>query len=293
MALLATNRVDLSLKVLRLIFAEALDGIILDANKVVLGTGSQIGGAPSVPRVDRPFVFVRPITLPHMIGAFTDDSDNAIAIEGATITILTAVTSRGYKLRLNGFPANYTAEAGDSITVIRDALLIVLNDLEERATFAAVSTDAISATPDNVGEIYTLTTPTPTDAMSLVITPPVSDIPVEYKLGRRRFTARVTFYSEPERTASQGAHAMCTLCYDALDIPRNQLILRDFRTFIRPISDPVNLTGLSVDGASNEQRASFDISLDLTAMSVHTRYPIETATVSLETDSQTTLITLP
>lgn len=268
-------RVDRALGRVRDIFVDACSLLIADPKRFVLGT--DVGGTP---RRARPYVHISALTLPAMVGTFTDEKVTRLAIDSKTIQILSADATAEYKLRLNGLPATYTEDGTtETIEEIRNAWIDVIDALGEPVTVAPASTDSISITPNITGAIYSLTSPSP--AARLTVDEVIGTDVVTYSTGRRRFTIRVQCFSKNGRVGSGGAHEVINLAYAALDTPDAKLFLKDNRLSVRPISEPVNLTGLVGSEARNEQRASFDAVIFLASQTVRPANAIETVEFEL------------
>lgn len=268
-------RVDVALGRVRDIFVNACSLLITDPLDFVLD--SDVGGTP---RRARPYINISVITLPAMVGTFTDAKETRFEIESKTIQILSADATAEYKLRLNGLPATYT-EDGTTQTVeqIRDGWLLVIDALGEPVTAVASSTDSIVITPDIAGAIYKLTSPSP--VARLTVDEVIGSSVVTYSTGRRRFTARVQCFAKDGRVGSGGAHQVINTAYASLDTPDAKLFLKDWRVAVRTISTPQNLTGLVKGEARHEQRAFFDISLGIGSQTVRPATRIETVEFQL------------
>lgn len=276
-------RVDIALEKVREIFVDALSILLPDAKKFVLGT--DVGGTP---RRARPYLHILPLTLPAMVGTFTDEKETRIEVLSKTIQIVSAVADKDYKVRLNGLPASHTVPGGgQTVTEIRDALKLKVDALGEPVTTADSGADSILVTPDIAGAIYSLKSPT--ESARLDITEVVdADSVVTYSIGRRRFTVRVQAFSKDGKTGSGGAHEIINTAYAALDTPDAKLFLKDYRLAVRTLSpEPLNATGLVAGGAKNEQRALFDIAIHLGSMTVRPANSIETVEFALTLGNQT------
>lgn len=283
--LITPVRVDIALARLRDIFVDACSLLIPDEKRFVLGM--DVGGTP---RRQRPYVHIAALTLPAMIGAFTDEKETRYEVTSKTIQIVSAVAGRDYKARLNGLPASHTESGGQTVTQIRDALLLKLDALGEPVTVAASGADSIDVTPDIAGAIYSLTSPSETSR--LAITEVVGTNCVTYSSGRRRFTVRVQCFSKTGRVGSGGAHEIINAAYAALDTPDAKLFLKDFRLAVRPLTpEPINATGLVAGEARLEQRALFDVALFLASQTVRPANAIETVEFELTLGSQTITFT--
>ena len=269
-------RVDIALGRLRDIFVDSCSALIADPKRFVIGT--DVGGTP---RRARPYMHIAPLTLPAMIGTFTDEKETRFEVTSKTIQIVSAVADRDYKVRLNGLPASHTVPgAGQTVTQIRDALLTQIDNLNEPVTVAANGIDSIDVTPNFAGAIYSLTSPT--EVTRLDISEVVGTNCVTYSTGRRRFTVRVQSFAKTGRAGSGGAHEVINTAYAALDTPDAKLFLKDYRLAIRPLTPaPLNATGLVSGEARLEQRALFDIAVDLASQTVRPANRIETVEFAL------------
>lgn len=274
-------RVDLAFARLRDIFVDSLSVLIPDPKRIVLG--SDVGGTP---RRARPYMHLSALTLPAMLGTFTDEKEVRLATTSKTIQIASAVVGRDYKVRLNGLPALHTEVGGQTVTDIRDALKIKIDALGEPISTADNGADSIDLIPDFAGAIHSLKSPS--DTNRLAITEVLGTDAVTYSIGRRRFTVRVQSFSKTGRVGSGGAHQIINTAYAALDTPDAKLFLKDWRLAIRPLTPaPLNATGLVGGEARQEQRALFDIAIDLASMTVRPANKIETVEFELTLGNQT------
>ncbi len=278
-------RVDIAFARLRDILVDALSALISDPKSIVLGMGA--GG---IPKRQRPYLHIDALTLPAMIGTFTDEKETRCEILSKTIQIVSAVVDRDYKVRLNGLPALHVESGGQTVTQIRDALRLRIDVLGEPVSTADNGADSIDVTPNFAGAIHSLTSPS--DTNRLLITEVLGTDAVTYSIGRRRFTVRIQCFSKTGRVGSGGAHQIINTAYAALDTPDAKLFLKDYRLAIRPLTPaPINATGIVAGGARNEQRALFDIAVSLGSMTVRPANKIETVEISLTLGNQTITFT--
>jgi len=272
-----TVRADLALRTLANILNDSLSDI-LPAERIQIG---QSASKHPIPRLPVPYIFLEPLSLPAMDGTFTDEAATIIPLEYGEAEIMAATVGREYKIRVNTLPVKYTAGGGDSVSDIRDALIAGVTALGEDVTPSIIDASTLRVTPNTTGALYTFETPTSETRLVITNTDETFPTIVEYKIGRRRFTLRVNAYSDPAETVFGGAHALVARAYNALDAKDSLLTLRDYRFAMRPISDPVNLSGIKANESGKEQRASFDMLIDVSALAVYDASAIETVEVTV------------
>ncbi len=284
-----TTRPDLALKVLRDLWIASLASV-LPVDRIVIGSAlGKIGG----PRLALPYVHLQPLSLPRMLGSFTDERFAIAPIDYATFDVLSADIGREYKFRVNGYPVRYTAAGGDTVTTIRDALIATMNALGERTFGLPLSPSSFRLDPTGEpGSIYSIESPTDPSRMSLVLTRSTSGL-TKYRIGPRRFTLRFDAYSENDKALSEGAHEITSIAYEALDTSHAITLFGDNRIVARPISPPLDLTALDPAGAGHEQRSSFDLLVDITSISVETAHQMTSVEITTNVSGQTNTFTVP
>ena len=106
---------------------------------------------PNIPRPDRPYIALD-LVSEESTGAFDDELVPRLAPTSVTLTILDAVAGREYKIVFNSIHYSYTAENGDTATVIATALVEKINAAEKNIT-ASNNNNVITLTPTYTGAI--------------------------------------------------------------------------------------------------------------------------------------------
>lgn len=247
------------------------------------------------PRPPRPYV-----SLQFLTGPFSDVTKEERrfreVIDTAMVTVDTATVGARYRFRANGFPVDYTAVGGDTVTDIRDGLLanaaLATNlVVGEDISFAASGADAIDITPDSPGELVSVTTPSAELSLGFV----QSDAWVTYTVARDIMTIQVTSFDSPEALDEDATSAkmLCRRFQKTLDAPDTQETLDGARMGMRRISNIVDLSGLETGGAMIEGQSQFDIEVTASSLHITEVVPIDSVETTLDISGDQTTFTTP
>lgn len=288
-ALVQPVRVDVALGVLRDILIDALSDIITDPKSIVIGDDE--GGTPRGPR---PLLLIEPITLPHHFGTFKSEREFRAAKDNVTFKVESAEDGRTYKARINGLPAKYTSDVGDSVTDIRGNLKAQVDLLGLPISTVDVGADSFRCDPSFLGAIYTATAVTPGSTHLTATAVESTTDYVKYAYGQRRFTVRLQAFAKTGRAGSGGAHEIINIAYEAIDLSDNLNLLRDHRVSIRALTNPQPLLSRvrAGTGARKESQAFFDAWVGLSSVVARRAYRLKQVEIALDIGDDTESFTV-
>ncbi len=248
-----------------------------------------------IPRPRRPYVSMQILT-----GPFSDmtKEENRFreVIDSVNVAVNTVTVGLRYRIRVNGFPVDYTAIGGDTATTIRDGLLANATDATnfatgEDVTFAPVPVPpSMVITPDSPGELVSVENPTP--ELSLITSK--SDAWVVYTIARDMMTIQVTAYATDAIDEDLSSAMMISRrLQKGLDKPDTEDILLSARIGMRQISNIVDLSGLEPGGAKLQGQSQFDVEVTASSLSITQVNPIDSVEITLDISGSTETFTTP
>lgn len=247
-----------------------------------------------IPRPPRPYMGLQIISGPF--SDMTKEERRFVeVIDVSTVTIDTATAGERYRIRVNGFPVDYTAAGGDSVTDIRDGLLanaaLASNYVTgESVSFAANGADSIDVTPDSTGELVGVRTPN----LSISIVDTKSDAWASYQVARDLMTIQVTAYdSDTFDEDALSAKMMVRRVQKKLDSVDTEELTLGARVGIRQISNITDLSGLEPGGAKLQGQSQFDIEVTASSLSITDVEPIDSVETTLDISGDVRTFTTP
>lgn len=248
-----------------------------------LAAGQFLWVRQGIPRPARPYM-----SMQILSGPFSDSTREERrfreVIDSSTFTISSAVSGERYRLRVNGFPIDYTATGIDTVTTIRDALLTESANAAnyvtgETVSFAANAADAIDVTPDSPGDLALASSPNSTVTVASVKT----DAWVTYTVARNLMTVQVTAYdSETFDESATSAKMLCIRAVKVLDTPDTEVLTQNARIGIRRISNITDLSGLEPGGAKLQGQSQFDLEVTASSIVITEVNPIDSVETTLD-----------
>lgn len=247
-----------------------------------------------IPRPPRPYMGLQIISGPF--SDMTKEERRFVeVIDVSTVTIDTAAAGERYRIRVNGFPVDYTASGGDSVTDIRDGLLanaaLASNYVTgESVSFSASGAASIDVTPDSPGELIGVTTPN----QSISIVDTKSDSWASYQVARDLMTIQVTAYdSDTLDEDALSAKMMVRRVQKKLDSVDTEELTLGARVGIRQISNITDLSGLEPGGAKLQGQSQFDIEVTASSLSITDVEPIDSVETTLDISDDVRTFTTP
>lgn len=280
---------------IRLDFVKQTVRDIFAAKAAELPAGRFVWVRQGVPRPGRPYVGMQILTGPFS-DVTKEEQRFREVIDSVTVSIDSVTVGQRYRIRVNGFPVDYTAVAGDTTTDIRDGLLANAADPDnfvtgEDVSFASIAVPpGIRVTPDSPGELALVTNPTP----ELSATEFKSDAWVMYTVSRDIMTIQVTAYdTETSDEDLSSAKMICRRLQKGIDTPDTEDILLSARMGMRQISNIVDLSGLEPGGAKLQGQSQFDVEVTASSLSITLVNPIDSVETTLDISGITKTFTTP
>lgn len=201
-----------------------------------------------------------------------------------TFTVDTAAAGFRYFIELNNFMYSYDASGGDSVTDIRDALLITMNaDTESPYSSVSSGVDSIVTTPDVVGDIWQARV-----SQRITGTPTIS--PNYYLLtrGERVFNIAVGCFSRG-RAPRNGAWALQSQCEAALTAYDNAELSLEYGVGFWGKGPAIDLSDL--DNGHWMSRVQFDLTVAMQSVFTRQVSVIESADITLNLSDPSATVT--
>ena len=246
------------------------------------------------PRPARPYASWRPITQPSIGQRLMDDAETLCLPRGAIVQILSAVVGQTYRVRWNYTKAEYVAQAGDTVSEIRNALMASIEADRDPVTATQVDADKILMSGNGPGDLWrVLVTP---DFMSATPDPAASVDVVQLTRAPLKMTVSLNIWSDGVGTAGSGEDEESSSFLHKIDVAlRKRRVVEDLNGWdlsVTRINDPVNLDGLPASQTEFESRTATDYLIELPYWDSELIEEIDTVEATIETDKGTTTFTV-
>ncbi len=292
MAVLNPVRLDHVKRTIRNIVRGAVDDDVAATSVVWAEQG--------IPREPRPLVALSLVTGPTADGTIKDEKRERFEVTSVVVTIDSAVATALYRIRVNGIAYDVTSGAAPTVTTIRDAFLILLNNttlpVENRTkqaepiTAVATAGDMITITPSSAGGIYRIDA-SPAGLISAVTNVDNTAL-TTHLIGRRRMLFDVNIYTVGGVAIELSSRMLAERIVASLDLESTLETISNARVPMRREGDINDLTGLESDGATLESRAQFSIVAFVSSRIAETTTAIDVVEITTSVDGNTETFTV-